>query len=157
MAHIIQIRLSGGRWTKYSFQLRIDALHEYAHQFFRAAQKTGSPLVRSYLCGHALELFLKAYLFGRGMTDSQARAFGHDIAKLLEEAVKKGFDRHFRISSRLKSEILEFSSLYKSKTLEYFSLLHLLRSPKLPDMSRLFRFVASLDHKLPKVIASDTP
>ncbi len=156
MARIIEARMSGGKWSKYSLQLRIIAFHQYGHQFRHAAQKTRSPLVRSYLRGHALELFLKAYLFGSGMTDSQSRAFGHNIAKLLGKSVDKGLDQHFRISPELKSDISQFSSLYNSKALEYFSLLHLFVPPKVPDMSRLSRFVALLDRELPKIIASDT-
>jgi hypothetical protein len=148
--------MSGGKWSKHSLLLRIVAFCQYGHQFHHAAQKTGSPLVRSYLCGHALELLLKAYLFGCGMTDSQSRAFGHNIAKLLGESVNKGLDQYFRISPELKFDISRFSSLYNSKSLEYFSLLHLLVPPKLPDMSRLCRFVALLDRKLPRILASDT-
>lgn len=89
------------------------------------------------------------------MTDSKSRAFGHNIAKLLGESVNRGLDQHFRISRELELDISRFSSLYNSKSLEYFSLLHLFVPPKLPDMSRLSRFVALLDRKLLKILASD--
>jgi hypothetical protein len=80
MPRVIQIRasMSTGSWTKHSLRLRNLAFYKYGHEFLDTAKKTGSPLVRSYLYGHALELFLKAYLFDRGMTHSQARSFGHN-------------------------------------------------------------------------------
>ena len=76
--------------------------------------------------------------------------------RLLDESMKKGLGQHFKISPELKSDISQFGSLYKSKTFEYFSLLHILVPPKLPDMSRLSRFVALLDRKLLETIETDT-
>ncbi len=146
-------RVSRGNWTKHSLRLRIYAFYQYGHEFHRTAQRTGSLLVRSYLYGHALELFLKAYLLRFSIADSHPRKHGHHVAKLLAESVKNGLGQHLPISPGLESDVLQFSNVYRSKSLEYFLLHHLLAPPKLPNMWRIPRFVNSLDKKLPKIIA----
>ncbi len=155
---VVQLHVGPGRWSTYSLGLRIDAFYRYGHEFHRVAIKTGSPLVRYYLIGHALELFLKAYLFHRGMTAStlKKRDFGHNLKRLLDECVRCRLTDHFRVSLRLQSDIAVFTDIYASKKLEYFSLLDVFVPPRLPHMLRLCRFVALLDRELLGIIASGT-
>lgn len=137
-------------WTDSARGERDKKFYIYAHEFHRAALKTGSPLVKAYLLGHALELFLKTYLLTHGIEerDLKNKEFGHRLAKLLGESRRLGLDRVLRVSPELVADITAFGRVYGAKDLEYFSILHLLVPPRLPNLRRLVRFAQSFDKKL---------
>src|SRR5438552_3708325 len=116
-----------GHPTKYALKIRRLMTCRYAQEFYRAAVKTGSLPVRAHLLGHALELHLKTYLLNRGMKLSPLtrRPYGHNIARLLDECIRQGIQKDFRISLELRTDVNSFSALYASKGLEYFSLMFL--------------------------------
>jgi hypothetical protein len=67
-----------------------------ADEYFEAA-RVNDRQVRKFsggrtrlLCYHACELFLKAFLRERGEDIATLRAYGHDLAKMLESAKAKG-------------------------------------------------------------------
>ena len=106
------------------------------------------------MAGHALELFLKTFLLSRGMGEAELRRqpYGHDLNRLLTEASRRGLGTYTRLSPQLESDISKFSSVYSKKVLEYFSILHLLGPPTLPDLTRIRRFLRRLDEVLPDII-----
>jgi hypothetical protein len=137
------------RKTDYTRRLEAWAVYAYGAEFLRVATKAGSGLVRAYLFGHALELLLKAYLLSRGKTPSQLReSFGHNLAALLSEAKQSGLGNLISISPQLEEDLKAFSEVYASKRLEYFSTLDLLAPWRLPEQSRLARFVRGLAKQL---------
>lgn len=89
-----------GQWSAYALSLRNFATFRYAQEFHATAQKTGAPVVRTYLLGHAIELYLKAFLLRAGLTSTALRSkknYGHNLDKLLTEAKK----RHRKVCPRL--------------------------------------------------------
>ena len=158
MSLVVQLRAGSGRWTTYSLRSRIKAFYVYGHEFYSVAIKTGSPLVKYYLIGHAFELFLKTYLLysGKSASTLKSRPLGHNLRMLFEECVTRGLADHFQVSVELKSDVTAFTDVYATKKLEYFSLFDLIDPPSLPDMSRLCRFVALLDRKLLVIVTPRT-
>lgn len=79
------------------------------------ATKLNVSLVSYYLAGHAAELFLKSFLFNRGIVVIDLKKkYGHDLKKLVEIARNKG------LPSDLSNEFIEeFSKNYFSKHTEY--------------------------------------
>jgi len=126
----------------------------YAKEFFTIAKKTRLSPVKCYLLGHALELYLKAYLLKQGVPLKKLKRspFGHNIAKLLAEAQKRGFDNHFKITPMLKDDLDSFSSHYLGKQYEYFPLLAWTFGKMSPPASRLWRFAGLLHKHLGKII-----
>lgn len=145
MGRAILVSSSAGRWSPYAIGLRNYAVLRYAQEFHSVAVKAGSPIVRAYLLGHALELYLKAYLHsnGLGITEMKQR-YGHSLEKLLHAAETNGLNTQVHISSALREDLIALHAIYHSKALEYFSLLHLIVPPKLPGLTRLFRFATAL-------------
>jgi hypothetical protein len=141
---------SVARPTKFALKIRRIGMCGYAEEFYHAAVKTGSLPVRAHLLGHALELYLKTYLLNCGikLAPLRRRPYGHDIARLLDECIRHDIEKHFRISQELRREIRQFSVVYASKGLEYFSLIFLLVPPKLPRLDRIQGFIAQLDGKM---------
>jgi hypothetical protein len=137
------------RKTDYMRRLEAQAVYAYGLEFLRVALKSGSELVRPYLLGHALELFLKAYLLNSGYTPTQLRtSYGHNIAKLLRGSKQNDLEHLVRISVPLESDIEQFSAIYASKRLEYFSSLDLLSPWRLPAERRMIAFVQLFARKL---------
>jgi hypothetical protein len=147
-----------GHPTKHALKIGRVGMCRYAKEFYHAAVKTGSVPVRAHLLGHALELYLKTYLLNCGMklTPLTRRPYGHDIARLLDECIRHGIEKDFRISPELRTDIRRFSFVYASKGLEYFSLTFLFIPPKLPRMGRIQRFVAQLDGRMLKNVQTCT-
>lgn len=125
------------------------ATFRYAQEFYRTAQKVGSPLVRAYLLGHALELFLKSYLMKAGLTSTtlKCKPYSHDLVKLLAAARAKNLESIVRVTPILEKSVAELSAVYP-ETLRYFSPLHLLAPPCLPSLVRPFRFAKALNEGL---------
>jgi hypothetical protein len=157
MTRIVQI--SGvARPTKDGLKIRRIGMRRYAEEFYNAAVKTGSRPVRAHLLGHALELYLKTYLLNLGMQlkPLTRRPYGHDIARLLNECIRHGIEKDFRISPALLADISRLSVVYASKGLEYFSLTSLFAPPELPRLDRIQGFVAHLDGKMFKNVKTST-
>ena len=137
---------TGGQWTTYALGIRNRASYLYAQEFYRTAQKAGSPLVRAYLIGHALELFLKTFLLTTGMKTSELkqRKYGHNLVALLEESKTRGLANALHISPKTELDIHALNEVYPEK-LRYFSLLYLFIQPTIPVLARLFRLAKSLE------------
>lgn len=150
MAHIVEASISKGQWSAYARSLRNFATFRYAQEFHITARKTASPVVQAYLLGHAIELYLKAFLLQSGLTTAILRSrkhYGHDLEKLLTAARDKGIDKLVRVSPQMVEDISKLNALYP-ETLRYFSLLHLLSQPSLPPLARIFRLATSLSKNL---------
>jgi HEPN domain-containing protein len=68
---------------------------ERAEEFLRACRalpkRTPPDWPRYFMACHAVELALKAFLAARGRSvDELAKGFGHDLKKLLDEAMSEG-------------------------------------------------------------------
>src|SRR6266404_1949810 len=135
MSRIVQIA-GIARPTKYALKIGRIGMYRYAEAFYRAAVKTGSLPVCAHLLGHALELYLKTYLLNCGMKLTPLkRYYGHDIARLLDECIRQGIQKDFRISPELRTDVTRFSFVHASNCLEYFSLTFLFVPPELPRLN----------------------
>ena len=154
MGRIIQVKSTGkARLSNYSRRVRRLGIYAYGHEFYDMARKTRRSPVKSYLLGHALELFLKSFLMKKGrILEDLKKDFGHRIDRLLKEACKHDVEDCFRISDELKADLAVFSKLYAGKDYEYFSILAWIFRQQQPDTRRLFRFAKELDNKLPAII-----
>ena len=103
-------------------------------------------------------LYLKVFLFTRGYGETalKKRPFGHNLKRLLDEATKNALDSELHISPAVRSDIEALNSVYESKALQYFSVLYLFKSPKLPKLARLFRFALALRNFLIKHVKKPT-
>lgn len=158
MARIVTTSIGKGQWSAYARSLRNFATFRYAQEFHVTAQKTGSPIVRAYLLGHAIELYLKAFLLQSGLTTAALRSkrqYGHDLEKLLTAARDRGIEKFVRVSPEMVEDIGKLNALYP-ETLRYFSLLHLLTQPSLPSLARLFRLATSLSKNLQNHVSVKT-
>jgi len=134
--------------------LQRQAFFHFGEEFHSVALKAGSPLVRAYLLGQALELYMKTFLLASGTTTRDAKdKYRHNLVKLLKAAEAAGINAHVRVSQQLREDIEALNALYATKALQYFSLIHVFHKPSLPDLARLFRAARSLRRELPKVIA----
>jgi len=158
MAKIVKAKMSGGVWSAYAKGLRNYACLRYANEFHNIARKAGFPIVRAFLLGQAIELYLKAFLFSCGYGESalKNKPFRHNLKRLLEESISKGLDQRIHISPQVRSDIEALNKVYASKALQYFSLLHLLTSPRLPDLKRLLRLAVVLKEFLGKHVPEPT-
>jgi hypothetical protein len=150
MAKTIQLRTAPGSgvWTDHSLRIQQRVFHLYASEFLAASTKTRRGLVRAHLLGHSLELLLKTYLLTRGTTAKQLKVrFGHDLEKLAKECKEAGL-LGGRLSPELLADIGVFNAAYKSEAFRYFSLLHLLAPPRVPDLRRLSRYARSVSEAL---------
>jgi len=145
---IVQLRAGGGVWTNYAKSQRNVFFFAYAREFLRAALKTGSPLVRAYLLGHALELMLKTYLLTTGVGEREIRKLKHNLSRTLAKSREASLEQLVRVSPETEQALRDFSSVYASEAFRYFSILHLLTPPSLPDLRRLTRFARILEKQL---------
>ena len=127
-------------------------MYRYAEEFHNAALKTKFPIIRGYLLGHALELYLKVYLLQSGGTTELKKKYGHNLNRIMEAALARQLDKHLHISPELRQDLTQLNAVYSSKALEYFSLFHLLTQPKIPKLARLFRFTGALKKLMGKQI-----
>ena len=141
----IQLKASGGIWTQHAKDRRNRFFLVYAHEFLQAALKTGSPLVRAHLLGHALELLLKTYLLNTGSGETKLRRLGHNLTQVLAASRTVGIDKVIRISPEMEKDLNDFTKVYASEGLRYFSILFFVAPPRLPELRRLFRLAKALD------------
>ena len=146
MARTYVAKVSGGVWSLHAKGLRNFVCLRYALEFHGIAQKAGSPIIRAFLLGQALELYLKAFLFHNGYGEKQLKKkpFGHNLKRLLDEAVVKGLNTGIHISPALRGDLEALNKVYASKALQYFSIVYIVATPTLPNLARLFRFATML-------------
>ncbi len=154
MAHVVKLKTKGKtKLSSYSLSVYRRGMYAYGHEFYDIALKTKRSPVKSYLLGHALELFLKSFLMKKGLSIKQLKdSFSHNIACLLEESLNHDIEDCFHISDELKADIASFSKLYAAKDYEYFPILAWIFGQQQPNTVRLFRFAKQLDRKLPAII-----
>jgi hypothetical protein len=141
------------RPTRYTLRLRNVAVFRYAQEFHDVALKSGSPLVRAYLLGHALELYLKAFLLKSGLKSADLRdKFGHRLDRLLAAAESHDFGQQVHVSPQLRQDIIKLNAVYSTGALRYFSLAFLFTAPTIPSLARLFRFAAVLRKMMRKLV-----
>ena len=117
----------------------------YAFDFFHASQKTRSGPVKTFLLGHALELYLKAFLLSKGFRHSELKnKYGHHLNRLLSTADKAGLHTLLRISPELSEAVDSFSAIYSKKRFEYFEPLPELFIPWKDDLTKVSRFTKRL-------------
>lgn len=155
MAQVILAATGKGQWSAYAKRVRDYATYRYAEEFYSTARKAGSPVVRAYLLGHAIELYLKAFLLRAGVASTllkSKKTYGHDLYALLTEAKSRELEKLVRISPQTIDDLLKLNALYP-ESLRYFSLLHLLTQPSIPPLERLFRLTKALSKGLKKYVA----
>jgi hypothetical protein len=141
--------------TRFSRQVYSRGTYRYATEFHDIARRTRISVVKAYLLGCALELYLKSFLVAKGYDVKQLKkkTLGHNISNLLTECEKNGFADHFRISDKLRADVDEFSIPYSDKDYQYFPLLHwMLHEPFVSPKERLFSFAEQLKKRLPAII-----
>ena len=143
-----------GQWSAYARRVRDFATYRYAQEFNATAKRTASPVVRAYLLGHAIELYLKSFLLRAGLPSTllKSKKYGHNLGVLLTEAKSREIERLIRISPQIIEDLTKLDALYP-ESLRYFSLLHLLRQPTIPRLARLFRLANLLSKGLEKHVA----
>jgi len=153
MAHIVKLK-GKAKLSSYSLRMYLIGMYAYGHEFYDISRKTKKSPVKSYLLGHALELFLKSFLMKKGLSIKQlkSRRFSHNIDRLLKESLKHDIEDCFHISDELKADIISFSKFYSAKFYEYFPIVAWITCIQQPKTVRLFRFAKQLDTKLPAII-----
>lgn len=123
----------------------------YANQYLDAFCHVGqdSPFnpVRYYLCCHALELALKAYLLKQGQKLSTLRTkkVGHNLEELLNRAANKSLVPPFTVDTACVDEVKKANRYYFEKGFEYFELVDALKGrDQLPDLFTLERLTREL-------------
>ena len=75
-----------------------------------------------YLVSHSIELALKAFLRGNGVSLDELKnqkKLGHDLEKILDRAVQLGLGTFLSITEKDKFAIIAINDYYKGKELEY--------------------------------------
>lgn len=100
MARIVQLKTKGNmKLSQYSLSIYRTGMFAYGDEFYSIALKTRQSPVRSYLFGHAIELFLMSYLMKEGyeIKKLKGKPFSHNIVKLFDETLQNGLEDHFRV------------------------------------------------------------
>lgn len=155
MARTYVVAATGkGVWSLHAKRMRNVAVLRYAVEFHKIARKTRFPIIKAFLLGQALELYLKAFLFDRGLGESalRRRPFGHNLVNLLNEALAKQLSAGVRISYELRADVDALNKVYASKALQYFSIVYIIATPTIPKLARLFKFAETLNNYLVREI-----
>jgi hypothetical protein len=72
-----------------------------------------------FLLGRSIELSLKSFLLGRGMSPKEIKKLSHDINALFVEALNRDLQNMMKFDIMEKGVIPVLNIDYKSKTLEY--------------------------------------
>src|SRR5262249_51612731 len=75
--------------------------------------------VPHYLLGHAIELFLKAFLSAESVPELRLRDLGHDLTAVLSEAERASLSQHVSLSVGERQIIETLNPFYSTKELEY--------------------------------------
>jgi hypothetical protein len=138
-----------GKPSRHALRIRNAATYRFGKEFHKTALKAGSPIVRAYLLGHALELYLKTYLLLSGASTTELKKrYGHNLVSLLNAARKVGTGSEFpHVSLAADRDIALLLAVYPEK-LRYFSLASLFVPPTLPALGVLFKLARSFDSQL---------
>lgn len=122
--------------------------YRYAVEFKEGAEKIQSPnpthplghhglTTAYYMLGHSIELFLKAFLLGRGeeIFLLSSKTFGHDLNKLLEESRRRRLGTLVILNRNETLTISLLNQRYKKKEFEYFAF----GFKQLPSYPELFK------------------
>lgn len=124
-------------------------------EFLSAAQNAQEPaktsmqelaqrlsLVAYYLVGHSIELSLKAFLLGRGLTWSilGSRKYGHNLSALLAECRRRKLGTCVKLSTREMAVVQVLNDCYSAKELEY----SFTGSRRLPNYSQVVQLATKL-------------
>ena len=95
-----------------------------------------------YIWGHSIELYLKAFLFARGVPLRKLRSkdFGHNLKALVDEAGRHSIKRKVHLSVRELGEIDVLNYEYMAKRFEY----HETETYHLPSRDRTKRIAEKL-------------
>jgi hypothetical protein len=119
-------------WSRYAKSARNFAWLRYAIEFDNAAKKAGDPIVKAFLLGQALELYLKTYLLSHGYEGSRLKKeFRHNLKKLLKAVLDSGLESKVHISPKLVDDVAALNAVYASKALQYFEMHFFLTSPRI--------------------------
>lgn len=69
---------------------------------------------------HALELYLKAFLFVHHRTDSNLRNLHHDLVSCIRECCNYGLSKHVKLTRSAILQVIRVNRYYSDKELEYF-------------------------------------
>jgi hypothetical protein len=107
-------------------------LARFAHDYYDSARALESrdckrvfslvsPMPSLYLIGRSIELALKAYLLGNGLTLSKLRSknFGHNLIACLKKANELGLESLVSFHPAERGALDLLNTLYASKQLEY--------------------------------------
>lgn len=116
-------RTSAAGVARFAYDFLCAAMHEHARTHHPADSDISS-VPGLYLMGHGIELSLKAFLLGHGMTAGELRKLGrngHDLIEAFKSAISRGLD------CRLSDEHGELATLellnesYAIKEFEYIT------------------------------------
>lgn len=137
-----------------SVNISPSAFYQYAKAFAHAANSCPATtrheqLVQLYLYGHAIELFLKAFVLSKKPGALSARReYGHDLKKVMSAALHLGLGALVSMGTGDQQAIKELNKLYKGKHLEYFNLSSLSGLPPLPNPATIAAIVRRLEAAL---------
>ena len=103
-------------------------LWTHANEFYQAScilvQPENEGLLHPsyYLVSHSIELALKAFLRGNGVSLEDLknqRKFGHDLEKVFNKCIQLGLESFLPITEKDKFAIITIYDYYKTKELEY--------------------------------------
>ena len=99
-----------------------------------------------FLVGHSIELSLKAFLLGRGVTKDQlkSRIFGHKLDALLTEARRRRLGNEVKLPQVETRAIVELNYCYSVKEFEYVEVGY----RRLPSYALVHRVAGRLCHGL---------
>lgn len=92
-----------------------------------------------YLMLHALELYLKAFLFSQGVCDKALRDIGHDLIACLRTCDKYDLAKHLCLPRSAVVQIVRANRYYCDKELEYFA-------PRAKSFGRIETLADSVAH-----------
>ncbi len=102
------------------------------------------PTPAYYLCCHAIELALKAYLRGTGASILNLKRIGHDLLKAYKEALRVGLKDIYELTPEQIDAIELVNNLYSNKEFEYIKV----GFKRLPQIDVLYGTATSLVYAL---------
>ncbi|MEN8264934.1 MAG: hypothetical protein ABFR82_15895 [Nitrospirota bacterium] len=122
----------------------------YGKNFFDVAkgfkQSSYYSPVPYFLYCHSIELILKAFLIGKGVSKKDLKKlYGHDLEKILNTAKNLGLITFVKITPGQEKEISKANKYYASKGFEYFEVTKAIKAyPALPDLTLLEKIASEL-------------
>jgi hypothetical protein len=111
------------------------------------ARRRFSP-VHYYLLCHSIELSLKCFLLGKGVSKKalmDKKKYGHHLIKVLTKARQLGIDQLVAFTPEYIDNLTKADGYYASKEFEYFEITKAANAyPDLPDLDALARLASEL-------------